>query len=171
MTIFYCFRFEDLPTWSATFPYLYHPGIGWPSYTPRHWVPFSSPPTTHRAKVEVLDPVSTREADEQAPNLASLTNPRSGPRRKHSSSPIVVQLLHYWVSTASQRERVYRAVTQKRPLYISPPRGRYMSTVKQATISYCSIPGWGSMDPPGTITTYKCAERALLCLSGCVAAV
>jgi hypothetical protein len=26
-------------------PYLYPPGTGWPSYTPRHWVPFSSPPT------------------------------------------------------------------------------------------------------------------------------
>jgi hypothetical protein len=30
-------------------------------YTPRHWVPFSSPPTTHRATVEVFDPASTRD--------------------------------------------------------------------------------------------------------------
>jgi hypothetical protein len=42
-------------------PYLYPPGTGWPGYTPRHWVPFSSPRTTRRATVEVFDPVSTRE--------------------------------------------------------------------------------------------------------------
>jgi hypothetical protein len=30
----------------------------WPSYTPRHWVPFSSPPTTRRATVEVFKPTS-----------------------------------------------------------------------------------------------------------------
>jgi hypothetical protein len=27
---------------------------GWPSYTPRHWVPFPSPFTTRRATVEVI---------------------------------------------------------------------------------------------------------------------
>jgi hypothetical protein len=26
----------------ARFPYLYPPGTGWPSYTPGHWVPFTS---------------------------------------------------------------------------------------------------------------------------------
>jgi hypothetical protein len=30
-------------------------GTGWPSYTPRHSVPISSPPTTHRAVVEVSE--------------------------------------------------------------------------------------------------------------------
>jgi hypothetical protein len=29
-------------TWRARFPYLYPPGTGWPSYTPGHWVPFTS---------------------------------------------------------------------------------------------------------------------------------
>jgi hypothetical protein len=43
-------------TWSARFPYLYPPGTGWPSYTPRHWVPFTSPLTTRRASVEVFLP-------------------------------------------------------------------------------------------------------------------
>jgi hypothetical protein len=27
-------------SWARS-PYLYPPGAGWPSYTPRHWVPFS----------------------------------------------------------------------------------------------------------------------------------
>jgi hypothetical protein len=36
------------------------PGTGWPSYTPRHWVPFPSPPATRRATVEVFEPASTR---------------------------------------------------------------------------------------------------------------
>jgi hypothetical protein len=56
----YCLRFETPPTCRARSPYLYPPGTGWPSYTPRHWVPFSSSPTTRRAAVEVFEPVSTR---------------------------------------------------------------------------------------------------------------
>jgi hypothetical protein len=60
MTIFYCLRFETHPTRRARFPYLYPPGAEWPSYIPRHWVPFSSFPTTHRATVEVFGRVSTR---------------------------------------------------------------------------------------------------------------
>jgi hypothetical protein len=32
----------------------------WPSYTPRRWVPFSFPPTTRWATVEVFDPFSTQ---------------------------------------------------------------------------------------------------------------
>jgi hypothetical protein len=59
MTILYCFRFETVPTWRARSPYLYPPGTGWPSYTPMHWVPFSSPPTTRRATVEAFEPAST----------------------------------------------------------------------------------------------------------------
>jgi hypothetical protein len=58
---FYCLRFETPPTWRARFPYLYPPGTGWPSYTIRHWVPFSSPPTTHRAMVDVFKPTFTWE--------------------------------------------------------------------------------------------------------------
>jgi hypothetical protein len=44
MTIFYCLRFETPPTWRVRSPYLYPPGTGWPDYTPRHRVPFSSLP-------------------------------------------------------------------------------------------------------------------------------
>jgi hypothetical protein len=62
MTIFYCLRFEIPRTWRARSPYLYPPGTGWPSYTPRHWVPFSSPPTTCRATVEVFESASTRDS-------------------------------------------------------------------------------------------------------------
>jgi hypothetical protein len=60
MTIIYCLRLKTVPTWRARSPYLYPPVTGWPSYTPRHWVPFSSPPTTRRATVEVFEPASTR---------------------------------------------------------------------------------------------------------------
>jgi hypothetical protein len=48
-------------TWRSRSPYLYPPGTGWPGFTPRHWVPFSSPPTTRRATVEVFDPATTRD--------------------------------------------------------------------------------------------------------------
>jgi hypothetical protein len=61
MTTFYCLRFETPPTWRARSQYLYHPGTGWPGYTHRHWVPFSSPLTTRSPALEVFDPASTRD--------------------------------------------------------------------------------------------------------------
>jgi hypothetical protein len=61
MTKFYCLKFETPPTWGTRSLYLYPPGVGWPGYTSRHWVPFSSSPTTRRATVEVFDPASTHE--------------------------------------------------------------------------------------------------------------
>jgi hypothetical protein len=62
VTTFYCLRFETLPTWRARSPYLYPlVGTGLSDYTPSHWVPFSSPPTTRRATVEAFDPASTRD--------------------------------------------------------------------------------------------------------------
>jgi hypothetical protein len=33
-------RLETAPTWRTRSPYLYPTRTGWPSYTPRHWVPF-----------------------------------------------------------------------------------------------------------------------------------
>jgi hypothetical protein len=60
MIISYCLRFETSPTWRARSPYLYPPGTGWPSYTPQHWVPFSSPPTTQRAMVGLFELASTQ---------------------------------------------------------------------------------------------------------------
>jgi hypothetical protein len=60
VTIFYCLKFKTPPTLRVRSPYIYPPGTGWPGYTLRHWVPFSSPPTTHRSTVEVFEPASTR---------------------------------------------------------------------------------------------------------------
>jgi hypothetical protein len=54
-------QIRDPPAWRARSTYLYPPGTGWPGYTPRHWVPFPSPPTTLRATVEEFDPASTRD--------------------------------------------------------------------------------------------------------------
>jgi hypothetical protein len=56
MTTFYCLRLETSPTWRTRSSYLYPPGTERPGYYPRHWVPFSSPPTTLRATVELFDP-------------------------------------------------------------------------------------------------------------------
>jgi hypothetical protein len=53
-------QIRDPPTWRVKFSYVYLPGKGWPCYIPRHWVPFSSPPTTRRATMEVFEPASTR---------------------------------------------------------------------------------------------------------------
>jgi hypothetical protein len=44
-------RFRTPQTLKARSSYLYLPGTGWTSYTPRHWVLLSPPPTTRRATV------------------------------------------------------------------------------------------------------------------------
>jgi hypothetical protein len=45
---------ETPPTWRAKFPYLYPPGTGSPSYTPGHWVPFTSSLTTRLLRLARL---------------------------------------------------------------------------------------------------------------------
>jgi hypothetical protein len=40
MATFYCLRFETPATWRARSRYLYPPGTGWPTFTPRYSVPF-----------------------------------------------------------------------------------------------------------------------------------
>jgi hypothetical protein len=47
-------QIRDSPNLEARSQYSYRPGTGWPSYTPRHWVPFLSPFTTRGATVEVI---------------------------------------------------------------------------------------------------------------------
>jgi hypothetical protein len=51
---YFTVSFETFSTWRARSPYLYLPGTGWPNYTPRHCVPFSSPLTARKDKVEVF---------------------------------------------------------------------------------------------------------------------
>jgi hypothetical protein len=66
VTIFYCLRFETLPTWRARSLYLYPPGTGWPCYTQGTGFPFRrllrlaglrwrySTPPPHGMTVELL---------------------------------------------------------------------------------------------------------------------
>jgi hypothetical protein len=48
------FQIRESPNLEPRSPYLYPPGAVWPSYTPWHWVPFTSPFTTRRATEEVI---------------------------------------------------------------------------------------------------------------------
>jgi hypothetical protein len=63
VNIFYCLKFETPPTWKARSIYwfIYPRNRVVQLHTPRHWVPFSSPPSTLRATVEVFEPASTRD--------------------------------------------------------------------------------------------------------------
>jgi hypothetical protein len=58
MTMLCCLRFETPQSWTARSQYLYPPETGWLSYTPRHRVPFSSPPTTRRATEKIFETAS-----------------------------------------------------------------------------------------------------------------
>jgi hypothetical protein len=90
MTIFYFIRFETSPTWRVKSPYLYPPGTRWPGYTPRHRVSFSSPPTSLRATVEVLDPASTRDLNDLKHDfqLSNILKFNFLVHRKHITSPL-----------------------------------------------------------------------------------
>jgi hypothetical protein len=79
MTTLYSLAFETSPAWRTMSPYLYPQGSGWPSYTPGHWVPFPSPPTSRPTTEEVFDPASTRAS----PPVVFLITPDKDPRRKH----------------------------------------------------------------------------------------
>jgi hypothetical protein len=60
LTIFHCLWFETPATWRARSPCLYPQGTWWPSYTPRHSFPISSPPTTCRVTVKIFEPAFTQ---------------------------------------------------------------------------------------------------------------
>jgi hypothetical protein len=50
---------RDSPNLEGPIPvFTYSPGTEWPSYTSRHWVPFSLPSTARRATVEVSEPLT-----------------------------------------------------------------------------------------------------------------
>jgi hypothetical protein len=92
---FYCLRFKIPPTWRARSPYLYTPGTAWPSYNPTHWVPFSSPPTTRRAMVEVSDPVSTWEHPDLWLNSVLLLYTSGWTDKKHLFLPVSKEMPVY----------------------------------------------------------------------------
>jgi hypothetical protein len=85
MTTIYCLRFETPPTWRARPSHLYSPGIGWPVYTPRHWVPFSSPSTTRRDTVKVFEPASTRGTNLLLLIILLITSRHRSHRKQRSS--------------------------------------------------------------------------------------
>jgi hypothetical protein len=57
---YFTVSFEIPPARRARSSYLYPSRKRWPSYTPRHWVPCSSPLKTRWANVEVFSPHSSR---------------------------------------------------------------------------------------------------------------
>jgi hypothetical protein len=99
MAIFYCLRFKIPPIWRARFPYLCSPGTRWTGYTPRHWVPLSSPPTTRRATVDVFDPTFTREETEKVKVIQIYKN-----------SVRTSQETHYVSATKPNRLMLFREI-------------------------------------------------------------
>jgi hypothetical protein len=88
-----------LPQCGGSGPRMYIPqGTGWPSYTLRHRVPFSSPPTTRRAKVEVVVPAST-----QAMLTALLSI--SGCLLLLSLFQLSAVMLQYWINSRGRPTR------------------------------------------------------------------
>jgi hypothetical protein len=71
------------PTWRARSPYLYPPRTWWPNYMSRHWILFSSPPTTRRTTMEIFAAV-----------LVLLITSRLGLCRKHRFPYLLHSCVH-----------------------------------------------------------------------------
>jgi hypothetical protein len=129
-------QIRDSPNLEGQVPVFISPKTWWPSYTPRHWVPFSSPPTTHRATVEVFDPASTRDSlttQNQSSELVVQTllviTSRHGPGRKHPVYIVVDQLLQ--LPSNGNVETASAWTTKKTQFFYRCVRvcyGRYLAT-------------------------------------------
>jgi hypothetical protein len=75
-TIFY-FSDMRLPQHEGPGPRFYIPRNRVAGYTPRHWVPFSSPATTRRVTVEVFKPTCTRDHDPTISQLVITSRART----------------------------------------------------------------------------------------------
>jgi hypothetical protein len=93
MSIFYSLRFETPQNLRARSPYeyLYPPGIRCPSYTPRHWLPFSSPPMTRRTPARIAQKTSL-------PLLRVLSLPGKCPHSCYLTTTVI--LSHVYTAVA-----------------------------------------------------------------------
>jgi hypothetical protein len=92
VTTFYCLRFETPQIWGARSPYLYPPWTRWPSYIPRPWISFSSPPTTCRTTEEVFD-LAVTLVFTVSPHLSSLYSLGTDRTENTIASRVVCRLL------------------------------------------------------------------------------
>jgi hypothetical protein len=92
---------RDSPNLEGRVPSLYPPGTRRPGYTRRHWVPFSSPPVTRRATVEVFERASTRAAPTAYPHSCSLATAAV-------LSPVYTAVTWQWVYMSQYASRYVR---------------------------------------------------------------
>jgi hypothetical protein len=97
------------PICRARSPYLYPPGTGWFSCTPRYLVKISSLSTNRRATVELLEPASTREP------LAPSRTTTLGADHTTTMLPTNFLLLRY-LSTDSVIKSIYKNENKAIPL-------------------------------------------------------
>jgi hypothetical protein len=82
-------QIRDSPHMEGQVPVFTSPsGTGWPCYTPRHWIPLSSPSLTRRATVEVFKPPPHGRTDWLSLTALLITS-RHVPHRKYLSSVAV----------------------------------------------------------------------------------
>jgi hypothetical protein len=110
VNIFCSLRFENPSTWRASSPYLHSEVTGWSSYTLRHWVPFSSPPTNRRCMLEIFETTLTRGGSHcpKPPIGSPWKKPDHGSHRNLRIQHCRLWLLSYLLL----RKRVSRALSQ-----------------------------------------------------------
>jgi hypothetical protein len=85
-------QIRDSPNLESQVPVFISPRKRVAQFTPRHWVPFSSPPTTRRSTMEVFEPSSTR-TDGQSISKSWCRAPSGG----HDQIVITFWQLRSWV--------------------------------------------------------------------------
>jgi hypothetical protein len=123
-------------------PYLYHPGTVWPSYNPRHWVPFSLPPMTCSATVEVFEFASMWDN----PGWQQLeSKPKSNSKlcydRGQSAS------LSWCQATSGAQDQIFVIVRQLCVCSLTATQSQtqsYVTTDGQSpSLSWCQATTWG----------------------------
>jgi hypothetical protein len=89
-------QIRDSPNLEGQVPVFVSPGNKVAQLYPRHWVPFSPPPTTCRATVEVFEPSSTRDTT-RCFELSCLQHLGTG----HVKNAVSIVIVRQYIATAA----------------------------------------------------------------------
>jgi hypothetical protein len=112
-------QIRDSPNLEASSPYLYPSGRGWPSYNPRHWIPFTSPLTTRRTTVEVIRTL-LRTLEKQS----AITWRINSRRTEYKTSPQILPPLYIRIRCFAGRTGKVEFYVTTDGQSVSPPRNR-----------------------------------------------
>jgi hypothetical protein len=157
------YQIRDSPNLEGQVPVFISPLNRVAQLYPRHWDPFSSPPTTRRATVEVFDPASTWDWNLVESHVYCGCGPVARQRQRKKQ----LYNSHYWVTSISARQQLEIA-TEERCFLCSPCRDVISKTVTvnfESTVGAISwltsdwVSQWISQSWWGSVSVSCCWEK------------